>query len=66
MDFLIETQIVGDMFVPIGTKGWYRKNRIRALYDQQPIEASCMVEATLTALNSSSNENFKKNGSNCV
>lgn len=60
MDFLIETQIVGDIFVPIGTQGWYRKNRIRALYDQQPIEASCMVEAALTALNSSSNENFKK------
>jgi hypothetical protein len=46
-DFLIETQIIDSVFTPIGTKGWYIKGKDRALYDQQPIEASCMVEAAI-------------------
>jgi len=60
LDFLIEVHIAGDMFIPIGTKGWFRKNGGRALYDQQPIEASCMVEAALMALNSTGDENYLK------
>lgn len=59
LDFLIEVQIVGDMFVPIGTEGWFKRNGRRALYDQQPIEASCMVEAALTALNSTGDERYR-------
>ena len=49
LDFLIETQFVNGVFHPIGTNGWYRKEGDRAFYDQQPIEASCMVEACITA-----------------
>lgn len=49
LDFLIETQFVNGVFHPIGTNGWYRKEGDRAFYDQQPIEASCMVEACVTA-----------------
>jgi hypothetical protein len=49
LDFLIETQFVNGVFHPIGTNGWYRKEGNRAFYDQQPIEASCMVEACITA-----------------
>ena len=60
LDFLIEVQIIGDMFFPIGTKGWFKKNDRRALYDQQPIEASCMVEAALMALNSTGEERYQK------
>jgi len=60
LDFLIEIQIVGDTFIPIGTEGWFKKNGRRALYDQQPIEASCMVEAALKALNSTGDESYRK------
>ena len=60
LDFLIEVQIIGDMFLPIGTQGWFKKNDRRALYDQQPIEASCMVEAALMALNSTGEERYQK------
>jgi len=60
LDFLIEIQMARDMFIPIGTKGWYRKNGRRALYDQQPIEASCMVEAALMALDLTGDESYLK------
>jgi len=49
LDFLVETQFTDGVFHPIGTKGWYRKGGERAYYDQQPIEASCMAEACITA-----------------
>ena len=58
-DFLIKIQIIGDIFIPIGTMGWFQKNGERALYDQQPIEASCMVEAALMAFNSTGNEAYR-------
>ena len=49
LDFLVETHIVDEVFTPIGTEGWYVKGGERAVYDQQPIEASCMVEAAVLA-----------------
>lgn len=52
LDFLIETQELDGVFVPIGTRGWFTRDGVRAIYDQQPIEASCMVEASLAALDS--------------
>ncbi len=59
-DFLIETQIIDGKFVPIGNKGWYKKGDERAFYDQQPIEASCMVEAALTAFYITDEEKYKR------
>jgi hypothetical protein len=47
LDFLVETQFANGVFIPIGTEGWYVKGGERAIYDQQPIEASCMVEAAV-------------------
>lgn len=49
LKFLIEAQMVEGCFVPIGSDGWFFKRGQRALYDQQPIEASCTVEAALAA-----------------
>jgi hypothetical protein len=49
LDFLVETHIADGVFMPIGTEGWYIKGGERAVYDQQPIEASCMVEAAVLA-----------------
>jgi len=49
MDFLLETQIVNGVFVPIGNDGWFKRGGKRALHDQQPLEASGMVEAAIDA-----------------
>jgi len=47
MDFLQKTLFVNDVFVPIGNDGWYKRNGNRALYDQQPLEATAMVDAAI-------------------
>ncbi len=52
LTFLMKTTTVNDMFVPIGSNGWFVKKGNRAVYDQQPIEAGTMIETTITALNS--------------
>ncbi|MCW4000048.1 MAG: glycosyltransferase [Candidatus Bathyarchaeota archaeon] len=49
MDFLLQTQMLNGVYAPIGNDGWYRRGEKRALYDQQPIEAACMVEAAVDA-----------------
>jgi hypothetical protein len=49
VDFLIKVQIINDIFVPIGNKGWYKKGGERATYDQQSVEASSMTETAITA-----------------
>jgi hypothetical protein len=60
LDFLIEINFVEGMFIPIGTEGWYKRGGRKAIYDQQPIEASCMVEAALTAYRSTREESYLK------
>jgi hypothetical protein len=59
-DFLVGVQVIDEKFVPIGNKGWYKKGAQRALYDQQPIEASCMVEAALTAFHITNEEKYQR------
>jgi len=59
-DFLAEVQVIDEKFVPIGNRGWYKKGDQRALYDQQPIEASCMVETSLTAFHVTNEEKYQK------
>jgi hypothetical protein len=49
IQFLRKVTTIDDTFVPIGSKGWYPKDGKRALYDQQPIEAGAMIEATALA-----------------
>jgi hypothetical protein len=49
LNFLLDIQFIDGVFHPIGTDGWYMKCGKRAYYDQQPREASCMVEACMTA-----------------
>lgn len=39
----------GGHFVPIGSNGFYTRTQERARYDQQPVEAKCMVSACLEA-----------------
>lgn len=49
IDFLIKVQSKDKVFIPIGNKGWYRKGGVKALYDQQSVEAASMTEALIAA-----------------
>lgn len=60
MGFLLDTQIVNGIFVPIGNDGWYRRGEKRAVYDQQPLEATAMVEAAIDAYYATNNKRYLK------
>lgn len=51
LDFLIEQTYdhSKDCFSFVGNKGWYRKGKKPAIFDQQPIEAGNMVEVCVKA-----------------
>jgi len=42
-DFLLENTFEGDHFSFIGCHGWHERGKVRAAYDQQPIEAAGAV-----------------------
>lgn len=58
MAFLIKTQMINNVFVPIGSEGWYRRGENRAIYDQQPIEAGAMVEAAAAAFYATQDKSY--------
>ena len=58
MDFLLKTQMINDVFVPIGNDGWYKRGEKRAIYDQQPLEAAAMVEAAVDAFYATKDKNY--------
>ena len=60
LDFLIEIQMLEGIFQPIGTNGWFTKDGERAFYDQQPLEASCMVEAAIMAFDTTGKGEYKE------
>jgi len=45
-------------FVPIGSNGFFSKSGERAVFDQQPIEASATVEACLDAFGETGNQSW--------
>lgn len=51
LEWLRKIQIENGYFVPIGNDGWYIKNGNKARFDQQPIEAHAMIEASTEAFN---------------
>lgn len=59
LDFLIQEQFIDGVFQPVGSKGWYHKGRKKAQFDQQPIESSTMVEASLSAYKCTKNDRYK-------
>jgi hypothetical protein len=51
LEWLREIQMENGYFVPVGNNGWYIKNGNKARFDQQPIEAHAMIEASTEAFN---------------
>ena len=58
-NFILKVQTSKGLFVPIGNNGWYKKGGLRAMYDQQSVEASCMTETALAAFRVTRNNHFK-------
>ena len=74
-DFILQLQTVDNEFAPIGNKGWCRKDGTRALFDQQSVEAACMVEAAMAAYAATGDHDYRRTayqtfdwflGSNCM
>jgi hypothetical protein len=58
-NFILKVQMNDGMFTPIGNKGWYKKSGLRAVYDQQSVEASCMAETALAAFRATRNSHYR-------
>ncbi len=59
LKFLLEVQMLDNIFVPIGNLGWYKKGRPRSMYDQQSVEAASMTEATISAFHATGKSHYK-------
>ncbi len=59
-EFLTTNSIADDIFQPVGNRSWYMRDGKKELYDQQPIEASCMVEAAAAAFRASGKSVYTK------
>ena len=60
LNFLMERQMKADQFFPISNEGLKKGDANPALYDQQPLEASCMVEAALSGFRVKGNDKYLK------
>lgn len=47
--FLDRETTINDVYSPVGNHGWYSQGEVRAIYDQQPVEAAVMADAALAA-----------------
>lgn len=61
LNFIKEITVVDNRFIPIGNKKWYVKGGKRAFYDQQPIEASCMIELLKAAMKVTGDKEYGEN-----
>ena len=60
LKFLAAKNIVNGVYQPVGNKSWYNRGGEKALYDQQPLEASCMVEAASIAYQVTGKRKYSK------
>ncbi|WP_196594143.1 glycosyltransferase [Pectinatus sottacetonis] len=49
LNFLLKKTFSKGIFMPIGCKGWMKKNEPAAVFDQQPVEACATILACITA-----------------
>jgi len=57
-NFLSDIVFINDELLPIGESGWFEKGGERALFDQQPIDASKMVQTCLTAFDVTKDDHY--------
>jgi glycosyltransferase involved in cell wall biosynthesis len=61
LKFLTNLVFFKDELSPIGQNGWYNRNGTRSFFDQQPIDASSMVQTYLTAYAITNNDTYYNN-----
>lgn len=61
LDFVEKQSRIDDVPAPIGNHGWFEKGAKRAVYDQQPIEASEAVLAHLAAFQATGEMGYIQN-----
>ncbi len=60
LNFLSGLVFIDNQLSPIGQNGWCNRNGKRAFFDQQPLNASCMVQTFLTAYKITKNPAYYK------
>ena len=61
LKFLTNIVFFKDELSPIGQNGWYNRHGTRSFFDQQPIDASSMVQTYLTAYAITNKDNYYNN-----
>jgi glycosyltransferase involved in cell wall biosynthesis len=61
LDFLTNLVFFKDELSPIGQNGWYNRHGTRSFFDQQPIDASSMVQTFLVAYSITGNKKYYNN-----
>jgi glycosyltransferase involved in cell wall biosynthesis len=61
LDFLTNLVFFKDELSPIGQNGWYNRHGTRSFFDQQPIDASSMVQTFLVAYSITENKKYYNN-----
>jgi hypothetical protein len=60
LDWLIEAQTSADgKFTPVGNVGWWTRGGPRAQWDQQPIEATTLIEACVAAFTATNDAHYR-------
>jgi hypothetical protein len=52
-------------FAPVGNQGWFPKSGSKAQYDQQPLEAAAMIDASIEAYECTQREEWIRLASTC-
>ena len=60
LHFLLDITFEKGYFSPIGQNGWYLRNGKRAYFDQQPEDASSMVQTLAAAWHATGNPKYRK------
>ena len=67
LEWLRDIQLVpsGGWFAPVGNKGWFQKSGSKARYDQQPLEAAAMIDASIEAYECTQRDEWTQLASTC-
>ncbi len=59
LDFLIKECFMGEIYVPIGSDGWYEFGKNRAIFSQQPEDSFAMMQALQSAFKLTGESRYK-------
>jgi uncharacterized protein YyaL (SSP411 family) len=63
--FLLKNQVKDGMLLVVGNQGWFSRGGQFPLYDQQPVDAGCMVELLVTAYEVTGRKEYLELGERC-